>query len=225
MTGEGESATPEDFWEEFYGDSGRVWSGRPNVSLVREAADLQPGTALDVGCGEGADAIWLAGRGWRVTGVDISQAALERAAAHAAEAGVADRVEWRRHDLGHDFPAGTFDLVTVHFLHSPVELPVERVLRSAAGAVAPGGTLLIAGHTGFPVWDEEPGDESGEPGEHDHHDVHFPTPEEVLKTSGVRDGLEDGRWRLETDDTMESEVARDGRRGVHRNYVLRLTRA
>ncbi|HEX4816102.1 MAG TPA: FAD-dependent oxidoreductase, partial [Nonomuraea sp.] len=99
-------ASAEEFWEGFYGDEAQVWSGNVNVALVREAADLTPGRALDLGCGEGADSIWLAGRGWRVTATDISRTALARAARRAEAAGVADRVEWQRHDLGTSFPEG-----------------------------------------------------------------------------------------------------------------------
>ena len=81
-----------EFWEQFYAEREQVWSGRPNVVLVEEIEGLAPGTALDLGCGEGADAIWLASRGWQVVAADISQAALDRAAAHAAAAGVGDRI-------------------------------------------------------------------------------------------------------------------------------------
>ena len=100
--------------------SGR-WSGKPNASLVEEVAELEPGTALDLGCGQGGDAIWLAAQGWTVTATDISQTALDIAARHAAEAGVS--VTWERHDLADSQPAGRFDLVTTSFLHSEVELP------------------------------------------------------------------------------------------------------
>lgn len=150
----GEVASAEEYWDERYGGTERIWSGRPNVALVREVTGLAPGTALDLGCGEGGDAIWLAGQGWRVVGTDVSRRALERAAGHAERAGVADRVEWRRHDLAVDFPAGRFDLVSAHFLHSPVEMPREEILRSAAAAVAPGGVLLVVGHAGWPAGDE-----------------------------------------------------------------------
>lgn len=165
-----------EYWEDFYGARERVWSGRPNAALVREAADLAPGTALDLGCGEGADAIWLARRGWRVTAVDVARAALERGAGHARQAGVADRIDWRRHDLAESFPTGSYDLVSTHFLHSPdgVDLPRERILRDAAAAVSPGGVLLVVGHVGPPPW------------ETDHrHDVHLPSPEEVLEELGT----------------------------------------
>ena len=134
---------PAEYWEDFYGRE-RRWSGKPNASLQEEVAGLEPGTALDLGCGEGGDAIWLASQGWEVTAADISQAALDVAAGHAAEAGVT--VVWERHDLSVSQPAGSFDLVTTSFLHSKVELPRARILRAAAEAVGPGGTLLVVGH-------------------------------------------------------------------------------
>ncbi|WP_231619230.1 FAD-dependent oxidoreductase, partial [Nonomuraea sp. SBT364] len=153
--GDAGEVTGEEFWDARYAESDQIWSGNPNDILVREISDVPPGTALDLGCGEGADAIWLAGRGWRVTAADISGVVLRRAAHRAAEAGVADRVDWQRHDLGTSFPAGVYDLVSAHFLHSYAELPRERILRRAAEAVAPGGLLLIVGHAGFPSWDED----------------------------------------------------------------------
>src|SRR5690606_21511442 len=104
-----------DFWEERYGSGGRLWSGKPNPQLVATAADLPPGTALDVGTGEGADAIWLASRGWTVTGVDVSQAALDRAARHATEAGV--EVTWQQADATKWDPApAQFDLVSAQYV-------------------------------------------------------------------------------------------------------------
>ncbi|MFJ5230817.1 FAD-dependent oxidoreductase [Kitasatospora sp. NPDC088391] len=171
-----------EFWERRYGESEQIWSGRPNASLTREAAGLAPGSALDLGCGEGGDAIWLAGQGWQVTAVDLSRVALERAAARAAVEGVADRIDWQRVDLANAFPSGSYDLVSAQFLHSPTEFPRERVLRRAAEAVAPGGTLLITGHAVHPA---RPG--------HPHPDLHFPTPEETL--AALR--LAPGAWTVE----------------------------
>lgn len=138
-------------WEQRYRDSPALWSGRANAALVAEAADLPPGRALDVGCGEGGDALWLAGRGWQVTGLDWSEVALARAAEHAAAAGVTDRVEWVRGDVvTWQPPAQAYDLVTAHFLHPQETLRHELVPRLASG-VAPGGTLLWVGHP----YDEE----------------------------------------------------------------------
>jgi thioredoxin reductase/protein-L-isoaspartate O-methyltransferase len=148
-----------DYWEERYGSGKQVWSGRANPQLVATAADLSPttassgtassgtassGTALDVGSGEGADAIWLAARGWQVTGIDVSQAALDRAARHAADAGV--DVTWRQADITAWEPApAQYDLVSAQYVHLP--RPAREALhRRLAAAVRPGGTLLIVGH-------------------------------------------------------------------------------
>lgn len=132
-------------WEERYAGD-RVWSGRVNVQLAAEAVDLAPGRALDVGCGEGGDALWLARHGWQVTASDFADAALARVAQHAAEAGLDDRVETRRIDVRTFEPAGeTWDLVTSHFVHLPDGGMVD-VVRRLASAVAPGGTLLVVGH-------------------------------------------------------------------------------
>jgi thioredoxin reductase/SAM-dependent methyltransferase len=133
-----------EFWEQRYESVERVWSGNPNPQLVAAAADLPVGTALDVGSGEGADAIWLASRGWKVTGVDVSQAALDRAARHADAAGV--DVTWRQADVMAWDPApAQFDLVTAQYVHLPRHAR-DALHRRLAAAVRPGGTLLIVGH-------------------------------------------------------------------------------
>lgn len=133
-----------DYWEERYGAPGFTWSGNPNPVLVAETAGLAPGRALDVGSGEGGDAIWLASRGWSVTGVDISQNALDKAQARAAEVGVS--IAWEQHDLRVWTPEPeASDLVSAQFMH--LAAPARRSLfRALAAAVAPGGTLLIVGH-------------------------------------------------------------------------------
>ncbi|MCD0447444.1 methyltransferase domain-containing protein [Glycomyces sp. A-F 0318] len=131
-------------WDERYRSRERLFSGNPNGVLVAEVADLPPGRALDLGCGEGADAIWLARRGWRVTGIDLSAVALERAAAAGAD--LADRLTWTRGDLAATAPEqGAFDLVSAQYLPLP-KAPGDAALRGLLGAVAPGGTLLFAGH-------------------------------------------------------------------------------
>ncbi|MBU3867886.1 methyltransferase domain-containing protein [Streptomyces sp. 4503] len=132
------------FWDDMYRSRDQLFSGAPNGVLVTEVTDLPPGQALDVGCGEGADAIWLARRGWQVTAVDISRAALERAVAAATD--VAGRVAWTRADLtGTPPPAAAFDLVSVHYFPLPHQ-PDHTALRGLLDAVAPGGTLLFATH-------------------------------------------------------------------------------
>ncbi len=136
-------------WDERYGGE-RIWSGRPNPQLVAEVAGFAPGTALDLGCGEGGDVIWLAEQGWTVTGADFSAEGLRRAAEHAAERGVADRSSWWQVDAREFADVHTaagaprFDLVSTHFLH-PGGAMVE-VVRALTAAVAPGGHLLVVGH-------------------------------------------------------------------------------
>ena len=135
----------EEFWEERYRAHPAVWSRQPNSQLVAEAADLPPGRALDAGCGEGADAIWLAGRGWQVTAVDFATEALRKAAEHAARAGITDRIEWLHADLTTWSPDdAAYDLVSAQFVHLP--RAAERLFVRLAEAVAPGGTLLVVGH-------------------------------------------------------------------------------
>jgi 2-polyprenyl-3-methyl-5-hydroxy-6-metoxy-1,4-benzoquinol methylase len=133
-------------WEERYSGEEKVWSGNPNPQLVAEVSGLPSGTALDVGCGEGGDVIWLARQGWRVTGADFAGNGLARAARHAEEAGVADRIDWRHVDARRLTAEGrTYDLVTTHYLHPPDGGTVE-VTKRLADAVAPGGYLLVVGH-------------------------------------------------------------------------------
>ena len=200
-----------EFWEGRYGESAQKWSGRPNADLVRETEGLATGTALDLGCGEGADAIWLAERGWRVTGVDVSATALDRARDHAAAAGVTDRVDWQQHDLAVTFPGGVYDLVCASYLHSPVGLPREQVLRRAAAAVAPGGTLLVLGHEGWASWVTDPPP-----------DVQFPTAHEMIQ---VLDLAEDG-WQVERAESLVRELTGpDGEPGTRRDNVVRVRRS
>ena len=139
-------------WEEHYGERDQIWTGRVNVRLAEVAAELPVGTALDLGCGEGGDAVWLAERGWDVVAVDISETALGRAAEEANSRGVADRIDFVQLDLSDSFPDGTFDLVSAQFLHSMVRLDRPKILVNAAAAVRPGGLLLIVDHGSAPPW-------------------------------------------------------------------------
>ncbi|WP_433198233.1 class I SAM-dependent methyltransferase [Nocardia sp. CA-107356] len=210
MTESTASSNAQEFWEGFYQDRDQIWTGNPNPLLVREVAGLDPGSALDLGCGEGADAVWLAGRGWQVTAVDVSATALGRAAAHAQDASVAERIVFAEYDLAQSFPEGTFDLVSAQFFHSPVAQDDERtkVLRRAAEAVGVGGVLLIAGHAGWPSFVT------------DRHDVHFPTMDEVLAGLALGD-----EWRVETADAVEREVTGpEGQMGRRTDTILRIRR-
>ncbi|WP_449063935.1 class I SAM-dependent methyltransferase [Planomonospora algeriensis] len=205
-----DTVSDEQLWDARYSESDRIWSGKPNAALVREITDLEPGRALDLGCGEGGDTIWLAQRGWRVTAVDISSVALDRAARHAAEAGVADRIDWQRHDLGASFPDGAFDLVSACFLHSHGDMPREKILRTAASAVAPGGTLLVVGHAGPPPWER-----------HDHHHVDLPTPQEVLESLD----LPDGQWEVQRCEEHERiQTGPDGQPATRTDNTLKVRR-
>jgi SAM-dependent methyltransferase len=204
---EGGTAMTAEDWDARYRESERIWSGEPNDVLVREVADLPPGRVLDLGCGEGGDAVWLARRGWRVTAVDISRVAIERAARYAAEAGVEIDFQW--HDLATSFPEGEFDLVSAQFLHSKGDMPREEILRKAAAAVAPGGVLLIVGHGGMPPW------------EHEHDHIRLPTPEEVL--ADLR--LPEGRWEVQVSEEHERvQTGPDGKPVTRTDNTLRVRR-
>jgi len=193
-----------EFWEEFY-RSGDRWSGRPNPILVEYAEKLQPGTVLDLGCGEGGDARWLAEHGWRVTAVDVSATVLARAAARIPHPGI----DWQRHDLAESFPEGSFDLVSAQYLHSPVDFPRTQILQAAAQSVAPGGLLLIVGHA-------TPGPDQ----QHSDH-PHFPTPEEVLAALA----LPEDTWRVDRADlTTREATAADGHPTPLTDTILALTR-
>jgi SAM-dependent methyltransferase len=133
-----------ELWDEKYQSVDQLFSGEPNGALVAEVSTMTPGRALDLGCGEGGDALWLARRGWRVTAIDISGTALARGAAAGAD--VADRVAWTQGDLTSMAPAaGAFDLVSAQYFPLPHQ-EGHAALRKLLDAVAPGGTLLFVGH-------------------------------------------------------------------------------
>jgi SAM-dependent methyltransferase len=179
-------------WEEHYGAHERVWSGRVTVRLAELVEPMSPGRALDLGCGEGADAMWLAERGWHVTAVDISQTALDRAAADAVTRKLADRIDFQRHDLTQSLPTGVFDLVSAQFLHSTVPMDRPRLLRRAADAVAPGGTLVVVDHGAPPPWASIL----------DHHHHEFPTADEVVSSLN----LDKSRWDRVTVAAVERDA-------------------
>jgi SAM-dependent methyltransferase len=131
-------------WDKRYSEQDQMWSGKPNGTLVAEVVGLTPGRVLDIGCGEGADAIWLAARGWDVTGLEVSGIALERAARHAADAGVT--VRWVHAGMVEAaLPPASFDLVSAQY---PVlaRTPEFIAERAVLDAVAPGGVLLFVHH-------------------------------------------------------------------------------
>jgi SAM-dependent methyltransferase len=200
----------QEFWDDRYRSAGRLWSGQPNAQLVAQAAGLPPGEALDAGCGEGADAIWLASRGWAVTAVDVSAVALDRAAGHAAAEGVAGRVTWRREDLLTWAPAPQrFDLVSAQFMHLPSPA-LEAMHARLAAAVRPGGTLLIVSH--------HPDDLHANVGRPEHLAM-FPTAGQLATA------LDPAQWEIVAAGAFERDATDlDGRPATVKDSVLRATR-
>jgi len=200
----GPPATPSN-WDELYSESDQVWSGRPNGALVAEVEGLSPGRALDVGCGEGADAVWLARQGWQVTALDVSRVALERAAAVAREARV--EVRWVHAGLVDARLSDAFDLVCALYpglLRTP-EADAERALLAA---VAPGGTLLVVHHADV---DSEQAKAHGfDPGD-------YVRPADVA-------GLLDGAWEVDVDDQRPRDVPAGAGSHHVQDLVLRARR-
>jgi SAM-dependent methyltransferase len=206
------------FWDSLYDTRPAIWSGNPNPHLVAEAEALPAGTALDVGAGEGADAIWLAARGWRVTAVDISTVALDRATRDAARAGpdVAGRIDWLHRDvMAWEPPKDHFDLVSVHFFHLAPG-PRGVLFGRLASAVVVGGTLLIVGHSSH-VLDGSPHEESGHRGEGSMMPIdYFFTGDEIATQ------LDPEEWEIVTKAELERSVAdRPEGPGHTRDVVVR----
>jgi SAM-dependent methyltransferase len=173
-------------WDRRYGEREQVWSGQPNGALVTEVAGLTPGRVLDVGCGEGADAVWLARGGWDVTALEVSGVALQRAVVHARDAGV--DVHWLHAGLVEaNLPPGTFDLVSAQY---PALLRTRDAVAEHAllEAVAPGGVLLLVHHAGM---------------EHRHdHDPDFDPAKYVWPAmiSAILTDERKGDWEIELDE-------------------------
>jgi SAM-dependent methyltransferase len=185
-----------DWWDAKYSDGARIWSGDPNSTLVDEVSSLPPGRALDLGCGEGDDARWLAETGWSVVAVDISRVAIER----ARDLGGARPIDWVRADVVVDgVPPGPFDLVSM--MYFPIRRPQGAMaLRAVLDSVAPGGTLLVVGHETYPV-----------------DDIH--TPDDVAGLLTAPD------WDVVTHETRDRRHSGEGGGGHHtRDVVVRARR-
>lgn len=203
----------QETWDARYSESGEsgqaggIWSGEPNQRLVEQVADLAPGDALEIGAGEGADAVWLARRGWRVTALDVSVIALGRAVQHAADAGVGDRVSPLHLDLmtfGGSLPGG-YDLVSASYMHVPRPRFAEFWNRVGASAQPGTGRLLVVGH--------HPDDIAT--------GVRRPHGPDLLFThDDVVGALDPGMWTIEHAESPTREVERDGERVTVRDAVV-----
>jgi SAM-dependent methyltransferase len=200
------------FWDQRYRSSSALWSGHVNAHLVVEASELPPGSALDVGCGEGADAIWLAQQGWQVTAVDVSAVALERGAAHALEvsAETAGRITWLRADLtGWVPPTMSYDLVSAQFIHLPKDQR-DVLHRRLANSVLPGGTLLVVGHHPSDLGTTVP---------------RPPAPGLLFTASEVADSLATDEWDILVEEARARQTLDlDGRPATIHDAVLRAQR-
>lgn len=190
-------------WDDRYlADPDRLWSGRPNGALVAEVAGLTTGRVLDVGCGEGADAVWLAGQGWDVTALEVSGVALERAARHARDAGVA--VSWVHAGLVEAaLPPASFDLVSAQY-PALLRTPDAAAERALLVAVAPGGVLLLVHHAGM--------------------ETHAPTdgrfdPADYVWPAMVAAMLDED-WQLEVDEQRPRVVPEGGAGAKHADDVV-----
>lgn len=200
---EGDPPTDAASWDELYREADHVWSGAPNQALVDEVHGMAPGRAVEVGCGEGADAVWLAGLGWDVTAIDISAVAIERAEAAARARGVT--VTWVVADVAdHPPPVETADLVISFYASIPVAR-ADRTVVALTGAVAPGGTLLVVHHD-FDETDDLPFD-----------------PADYMSVDDVAGAL-GSEWVIEVHETRERVTPGHGRSPDVPDEVLRARR-
>lgn len=194
------------YWEQRWaGGLGSMSQHPPNPYLSRELSNLTPGTALDAGCGAGAEATWLATNGWQVTAADISPEALTHAADRAAAAGVSKSVQLVEADLSTWEPESQYDLVTTHYAHPAI--PQLDFYSRLAGWVAPGGTLLIVGHLHTHT--------SG----HDHH-----PPAEASATAGaITARLNPAEWEVVTAEEQQRTLSGVRKMTLH-VVIVRATR-
>lgn len=194
-------------WDERYASQDQLWSGQPNGALVAEVSSLGRGRVLDVGCGEGADAIWLARAGWQVTALEVSAVALERAARHAADADV--DIRWVHSELtAAGLAPASYDLVSAQYpaLLRTDDAAAERALLSA---VAPGGVLLVVHHAGMQ--------------EHQDHGGDF-DPADYVWPAMVAEQLDEG-WLVEVDEQRPRHAPASGAGAHHADdLVLRARR-
>ena len=202
-------------WDQRYRESERLWSGKVNDAVAAFAQRLTPGTALDIGCGEGADVIWLAQHGWRATGIDISQVAIQRATEAARAQGVPEgQAEFIAADLTDWQAPQQFDLVVAAFLHSHGEIDRGAALQTAQNVVAPNGHLLVVSHATFPPWAQARHDENAE---HEMHGHDMTTPESELQLLQ----LDADEWSVEAAEIQSRQATGpDGQHAVLDDTVV-----
>lgn len=200
--------SPTEYWEQRYSGSERVWSGRVNATTASVVAELSPGTAIDLGCGEGGDVLWLAEQGWAALGLDISATAVGRAREEAAARGL-DGASFEAVDLDAWEPEpASVDLVTASFFQSNVALDRTAILRRAMTALRPGGRLVSVSHAAPPSWAK------------DHPAKMVSVQDEAAQLGGHAD-----EWEVEqADERPRAAVAPDGTPGEHLDAVLVLRR-
>ena len=176
-------------WQQVHTGSTARHEMPPNPYLIDEVSELAPGTALEAGCGEGAEAIWLAAAGWQVTAADIAEEPLARAAGRAAARGLGGRIQWVHADLSSWEPGQSFDLVTTHYAHSAMP---QLVFYDRLGTwVAPGGSLLIVGHLTTT-------DHDAHHGHHPPDEGHHPPDEASVTAATITERLDPATWDVIT---------------------------
>ena len=205
-------------WERHYAESERVWSGRVNATTAAALEGTPVGSALEIGCGEGADAVWLATQGWTVTATDLSTTAIERARATARDRGL--EIDFRALDAASELPAGPFDLVVSSFLHSwESDFPRLAILRQGLARVAPGGRLLAVSHAAAPPWTPRTRGADGARGADDRPPLR--TPDEELALLAL-DGAE---WEIERAEILTRDATGpDGTAAQLQDGILLLRR-
>ena len=200
--------SPTEYWEQRYSGSKRVWTGKVNATMASVVAELSPGTAIDLGCGEGGDVLWLAEQGWTALGLDISTVAVGRAREAAAARGL-DGATFEAVDLDVWEPEpDSADLVTASFFQSNVALDRTAILRRAMSALRPGGRLVTVSHAAPPSWAK------------DHPAKMVSVQDEAAQLGGHAD-----EWEVEqADERPRAAVAPDGTPGEHLDAVLVLRR-
>lgn len=200
--------SPTEYWEQRYSGSERVWSGKVNETMASVVAELAPGTAIDLGCGEGGDVLWLAEQGWTALGLDISATAVGRARDEAAARGL-DGASFEAVDLDAWEPEpASVDLVTASFFQSNVALERIAILRRAMTALRPGGRLVAVSHAAPPSWAK------------DHPAKMVSVQEEAEQLVGSSE-----EWEVElAEERTRAATAPDGSAGEHLDAVLVLRR-